>query len=101
MDSPVVLVNRFTVYGSPEEFEKAFAETSAYFREQDGFVGYTLLGHTVNPGGYVNIAHWRDEASLRRALSRPEFGRHQAALRELSTSEPELYTCRQSLAVRP
>ncbi|MDW3848638.1 antibiotic biosynthesis monooxygenase family protein [Micromonospora aurantiaca] len=101
MDGPVVFVNRFTVHGTPEEFEKTFAETSAYFGEQPGFLGHTLLRHTEDPGSYVNVAHWRDAVSFRRAVSRPEFTPHQAALRALSTGEPNLYTCRQSRTVTP
>jgi len=88
---PVTLVNSFTVRGEAEEFERVFAETSAFFTEQPGFVDHVLLRQTDAPGSYVNLARWRDQAALRAAVSRPEFAPHAAALRALSTSVPKVF----------
>ncbi|MEU6024238.1 antibiotic biosynthesis monooxygenase family protein [Micromonospora sp. NPDC048871] len=95
-DGPVVFVNRFTLRCPPEVFEKVFAETSAFVAKQPGFVQFTLLGHVEDRNSYVNVAHWRDAASFRRAVSHPDFKPHAEALRAVSTSEPNLYTCRQT-----
>jgi len=90
----VTLVNRFEVTGSVEEFEKAFHATSAYFADRPGFIDHRLLRSTQREGHYVNVARWRDERSLRAAVSRPDFAAHAQALRALATSEPEVFTSR-------
>ncbi|MFP3961857.1 antibiotic biosynthesis monooxygenase family protein [Actinomadura fulvescens] len=85
-------MNRFTVHASPAEFERAFVETAEFMARQDGFIEHTLLRHVDDEHRYVNIARWRDEAAFRAAVAAPGFGPHAAALRALSTSEPNLYT---------
>ncbi|CAM5490756.1 hypothetical protein GCM10010329_68990 [Streptomyces spiroverticillatus] len=87
----ITFINRFTVTGPAEEFEQAFDETSAFFAAQPGFVRHRLMRHLQDPGAYVNVAEWQDEESFRTALDRPEFTAHRAALRALSTSDPNLY----------
>lgn len=94
----VIFVNKFTVHGPSEEFERVFAETSEFMARQPGFLRYTLLRRADEPHSYLNIAHWSDAESLRRAVARPEFRPHATALRALSTSEPNLYTSRQSFS---
>lgn len=93
----VTLVNRFSLHGSPDEFEQAFAATSAFMGRQPGFLGHTLLRHADegNEHHYLNIAWWRDTASFRAAIDHPDFTPHAAALRALSTSKPNLYLTRQ------
>ncbi|MEX5712132.1 antibiotic biosynthesis monooxygenase family protein [Parafrankia sp. FMc6] len=98
-DGAVTFVNRFTVHASPDEFERTFVDTAEFLGEQPGFLRYTLLKHVDEQNSYVNIAHWRDVESFRRAVSQPGFKPHAEALRALSTSEPNLYTLRQSFAV--
>ncbi|PKK13867.1 MAG: antibiotic biosynthesis monooxygenase [Thermomonospora sp. CIF 1] len=93
-DGPVTLINRFTVTGSAEEFERAFATTAAYFAEQPGFIDHNLLRQTDEPRSYVNVARWTDGASLRAAVTRPEFKRHALALRAVSTSDPKVFSVR-------
>lgn len=87
----VTFVNKFTVHAAPEEFERVFAETSAFMAEQDGFITHTLMRHVEEPGSYVNVAQWRDADSFRWAVGVPRFRPHAEALRKLSTSEPNLY----------
>jgi heme-degrading monooxygenase HmoA/uncharacterized protein YndB with AHSA1/START domain len=88
----VTLVNSFTVSGSAEEFEKAFAETSAFFAEQPGFIEHSLLKKLDEPNAYVNVARWTDHRSLRQAVAKPEFQPHETALRTLATSSPKLFS---------
>ncbi|MEV4754164.1 antibiotic biosynthesis monooxygenase family protein [Micromonospora sp. NPDC049559] len=90
-NGPVTFVNRFTVRSSAEEFERVFIETSEFMAGRPGFLQNTLLRHIDGPGTYLNIAQWRDLAAFRSAVSHPEFQPHAAALREISTSEPNLY----------
>lgn len=91
----VTFVNRFSLHGSPEEFERAFAETSAFMGSQPGFLFHALLRHEGKEDQYVNIALWRDAASLRAAVGNRDFQPHASALRALSTSEPNIYLPRQ------
>ncbi|MET9522011.1 antibiotic biosynthesis monooxygenase family protein [Streptomyces coeruleorubidus] len=98
----VTFVNRFTLSGSAEDFEAAFAETAEFLCRRPGFRWHALLVPAdTGPGSadagpqYVNIAVWDDEASFRAAVAHPEFPAHAAALRALSTSEPTLYRHRQ------
>ncbi|WP_344979354.1 antibiotic biosynthesis monooxygenase family protein [Streptosporangium fragile] len=93
-------MNRFTVHASPEEFERVFAETSEFMAQQDGFLRHTLLRHTDDERSYVNIAQWRDAGAFRRAVAAPDFQPHAAALRALSTSEPNLYTPRRTVSAK-
>ncbi|GAA1427798.1 hypothetical protein GCM10009601_39620 [Streptomyces thermospinosisporus] len=88
----ITLINRFEVTGAIEEFERAFDRTSAFFAAQPGFVRHRLLRPLDGQGHFVNVADWEDEPSFRRALEQPEFAEHRAALRALSTSDPQLYT---------
>ncbi|OUD04933.1 SDR family oxidoreductase [Streptomyces swartbergensis] len=87
----ITFINTFTLSGSPEEFEEAFARTSQYMARQPGFVEHTLARHTKDPQRYVNIARWQDAESLQRAVAQPEFQGHAAALRALATSDPQMY----------
>ncbi|BCM72037.1 MULTISPECIES: antibiotic biosynthesis monooxygenase [Streptomyces] len=91
---PVTLVNKFEVTGPAEQFEEAFAATSAFFAAQPGFIEHTLHRRLDEPASYVNIARWTDNASLRAAVARPEFQPHSAALRALAVSSPELFEVR-------
>lgn len=95
---PVTLINYFMLTGPADEFEKAFAETAAFFAEQPGFLDHTLLRQLDEPNTYVNVARWSDQQALRLAVARPEFQPHSTALRELATSEPKLFSVRLEVA---
>ncbi|MFE7777877.1 antibiotic biosynthesis monooxygenase family protein [Streptomyces sp. NPDC057445] len=88
----VTFVNRFTVSGPVEEFERLFEETSAFFADRPGFVRHRLMRHADDPASYVNVAEWTDAESFRRAVTHPDFVPHATALRRLSTSDPNLFT---------
>lgn len=91
VDPAITFVNRFVVHGPTGEFERTFAQTSDFMCRQPGFLRHTLVRHVTEPAAYVNIAHWSDEESFRRALEQPEFAAHASALRALSRTEPNLY----------
>jgi deoxynogalonate / 12-deoxyaklanonic acid monooxygenase len=94
---PVTFVNMFTVRAPAGEFERVFARTASFMSSQPGFLRHTLLRNISEEGSYVNIAHWQDLASFRRALVHPDFRRHAEELRALSTSQHGLYVQRASL----
>ncbi|MGW4438707.1 antibiotic biosynthesis monooxygenase family protein [Streptomyces sp. NPDC004596] len=87
----ITFVNRFDVHGSPAEFERVFDRTSLFFSAQPGFLRHRLLRHADQPGKYVNVAEWESRTAFEQALRQPEFASHARDLRELSTSDPQLY----------
>lgn len=87
----IVFINRFTVTGDPQEFERAFAETAAHLAEQPGFIRYRLVRSGDDPHVYANVAEWETGADLRAAVRGPEFDEHARQLRRLARSEPQLY----------
>lgn len=94
----VILLNRFTVTGSPEKFEEVFKKTSEFMREQPGFMGHTLVKSLGNPNSYVNIAHWADAADHIRSVQHRDFMEHVTALAEVASSEPDLYSIVQDVS---
>ncbi|PRX51427.1 monooxygenase [Prauserella shujinwangii] len=95
-DDVVIFVNRFTVHGPAEEFERAFARSAEFMRRQPGFLHYTLSREVGREDSYLNVAYWRDSDSLRAAARDPEFQEHVAALRALSSREHGIYAPRQT-----
>lgn len=93
---PITFVNQFTVHGSPEEFERAFADTATFLTEQPGLLEYTLLRQQGRQDAYINIARWRSLAALKEAAKQPAFEAHATALRALATSQPTVYSPRRT-----
>jgi deoxynogalonate / 12-deoxyaklanonic acid monooxygenase len=87
----ITFVNRFTLTGDPEEFEKAFDETAAFLREQPGLIQYTLSRQLDDPASYINIALWESADALRAALAHPDFGNHAKAMRGLAESTGAIF----------
>jgi heme-degrading monooxygenase HmoA len=87
----ITFVNRFTVNGAPEDFERAFTETADFIRRQPGLLRYTLSRDVKDSSQYVNVALWDSADSLKVVLAHPDFASHAASLRSLATSEGTLY----------
>lgn len=87
----ITFVNRFTVNGASEDFERAFNDTAAFIRRQPGLLRYTLSRDVKDSSNYVNVALWDNAESLKVVLADPDFAGHAALLRSLSTSEGTLY----------
>jgi quinol monooxygenase YgiN len=92
----ITFVNRFTLTGDPEAFEKAFDETAAFLRAQPGLIRYTLSRQLDDPASYVNIALWESADALRAALGHPDFGNHAKAMRGLAESSGAIFAPRLS-----
>jgi heme-degrading monooxygenase HmoA len=87
----ITFVNRFTVNGASEDFERAFNETADFIRRQPGLLRYTLSRDVRDSSQYINVAHWDTAESLKVVLAHPDFASHAATLRSLATSEGTLY----------
>jgi monooxygenase len=94
----VTFINRFTVHAPPEVFERVFADTAQFMADQPGCLGFSLMRHIDRADSYVNIAHWVDAASLRRAVAQPAFRPHAAALQQISRSDSDLFLPCQTVA---
>lgn len=98
----VTFVNTFDVHGSPEEFERVFAEISEFMAAQSGFIQYTLSRH-IDPdrkNHYVNVALWDDVESWRNAVEHPGFQAHAKEIRSRCTNVANMYAPRQAYSAR-
>jgi long-chain acyl-CoA synthetase len=88
----VIIVNKFTLTASPEEFEEAFEASASFMRAQPGFIRHTLVKSLRDPNIYVNIAEWQEAADQMRALQGPGFKDHIEALAKVGRADPDLYS---------
>jgi long-chain acyl-CoA synthetase len=84
----LVLVNKFVLTASPEEFEKVFTETAEFMLRQPGFLSYRLVRSDTDPAVYINIAEWTDRESLLSLKDRPEMIRHRAEIKTVAVPDP-------------
>jgi long-chain acyl-CoA synthetase len=88
----VVMVNRFELNSSPEEFEQVWKSSSEFMRRQPGFINFRLLRSLRRPDVYVNIAFWESAEDHQRALGSDEFQAHVRDLAAVAKAEPDLYS---------
>jgi long-chain acyl-CoA synthetase len=86
----VTLVNKFTVTGQPEEFEKIWEASSDFMRRQPGFVSFRLVRSLREPNIYINIAEWENAESHQRVMRGEGFQQHIAELGKVSRPDPVL-----------
>ena len=86
------MVNKFTVFGDPEEFEEVWLSSADFMRDQQGFVGFRLLRSVMDPLVYINVAEWATVEDHQRVLQGPDFQSHIKELAALATPEPNLCT---------
>lgn len=61
-------INRFTVTGDTEEFERILGEINAYMSAQPGFRRHRLYRSVKDPNVYVETAEWESAELHREAL---------------------------------
>ena len=84
----LVLINKFVVTGSAEEFEKVFTETAEFMRGRPGFLRYRLVRSDSDPAVYINIAEWADREALLSMADRPEMVEHRERIRTVAIPDP-------------
>ncbi|MFI7499851.1 antibiotic biosynthesis monooxygenase family protein [Streptomyces sp. NPDC049687] len=87
----VTLINKFTVKGDFDAFERIWAQSAEFMRSQKGFIGFKLHRSLSRPDIYVNVALWESQADHQRVLASREFGEHIKELAALSVPDPDLY----------
>lgn len=88
----VTLINKFTVKGNFDEFERIWAESADFMRSQKGFIGFKLHRSLSRPDVYVNVALWESPDDHRRVLASAEFGEHVKQLAAVAEPDPDLYS---------
>ncbi len=86
----VTLVNKFTVTGRPEDFERIWKASSEFMLTQPGFISFRLMRSISDPNIYFNVAEWADAQSHVRVMRSEEFQVHIAELATVAKPEPHL-----------
>ncbi|HEX4725575.1 MAG TPA: antibiotic biosynthesis monooxygenase family protein [Pseudonocardiaceae bacterium] len=85
-----MLVNKFTVVGNPDEFERIWQASSEFMRHQPGFVSFRLVRSVREPQVYFNIAEWADVAAHEWVVRSPAFQEHISELAKVAKPEPSM-----------
>jgi heme-degrading monooxygenase HmoA len=89
---PVVLLNKFTV--KPEDvdqFLNVFADTTAMFKQQPGFISAQLHRGIGNSTTYFNYVVWESAQHFKQAFEKPEFLSNMARILPNVVMSPHLF----------
>lgn len=78
MSSVVVVGDIYTLAGRSHEIVELLRETQERARLEPGCVGYTLAEVVADPGRYVVIQEWRDDAAFQAHYASDTFRAYQA-----------------------
>ncbi|MCP2262593.1 Quinol monooxygenase YgiN [Streptoalloteichus tenebrarius] len=87
----IVLVNKMTIKGSPEEYERLYARAGAFMETQEGLISYQLVRSQTDPRTYFNVAVWRDASDFERAGRDERF--HAMFAEMVDLVEPDQHIC--------
>jgi len=91
-DSPVVLINLFTVDASEEEaLMKAWAHDADFMKAQPGYISTQMHKGIGGSATFVNYAIWQDVESFRNAFQHPEFQKRLAEYPASAVARPHLF----------
>jgi len=85
------VINRLTVTGDAEEFERILGKITEYMSAQPGFLGHTLYRSRRNPKVYVEIAHWASAEQHRAAMQGDGFRSQVKLLGAHAVPEPDVF----------
>ena len=87
----ITLINKVTVTGDPEEFQRVHAELAEHMRVQPGARRFQLLRSPQDPAVYVEVAEWESRDHHKAALDGPGFMDKARSLRALASFERAMY----------
>jgi heme-degrading monooxygenase HmoA len=91
-DSPVVLVNIFTVdQGEADSLIEAWTRDAEFMKRQRGFISTQLHRGIGNSSAFLNYAVWESVAAFKTAFGSPEFQRQVAAYPPSAVVRPHLF----------
>jgi quinol monooxygenase YgiN len=86
----VGLVDIYTQIPRREEVRELMRSTELSVREQPGCISYTFAETLDDPGHYVVVQEWRDEASVAQHYASPAFAEYQERIAGLLVRTSEL-----------
>ena len=86
----VTLVNKFTVTGNSDDFERIWKASSEFMLDQPGFISFQLIRSLTDRSVYFNVAEWADPESHTRVMRSAAFQSHIAELATVARPEPNL-----------
>jgi heme-degrading monooxygenase HmoA len=86
----VVFVNKVTVVGKAEDFERVYGNIAEYLRTRPGLVRYQLLRSQKDPDTYFNVAEWETQEFFAAAMAEPEFRARLKLLENVIKGDPHV-----------
>jgi quinol monooxygenase YgiN len=86
----VVVGDIYALVGRVDELVELLRETQERARSEPGCVGYAFAEVVRDPGHYVVVQEWHDEASLEAHYTSPTFRRYQDRVGELLARPSEV-----------
>ncbi|WP_116199115.1 antibiotic biosynthesis monooxygenase family protein [Amycolatopsis circi] len=87
----IVLVNKMTVLGSAETYERLYERAGRYMEEQPGLIRYQLARSQKQPDVYFNVAEWETAEAFEQAARGERFAELLADLTGLVESDQDVY----------
>jgi heme-degrading monooxygenase HmoA len=87
----VTVINRLTVTGDRDEFERILGELTAYMKRQPGFLSHHLYRSVRDPNVYVEFGEWRDAVDHQRAMKGEEFLSRVPEIMKHAKAEPDVF----------
>lgn len=89
LSRPVTVVNRFTVKGEAEKFEREFLEHAEFLRHQPGFDRYATVRLVNQPECYVHLGYWRNLEAFVDVVHHETFLAHAQRLGSMVETEAD------------
>ncbi|MEC4017651.1 antibiotic biosynthesis monooxygenase family protein [Streptomyces sp. H27-D2] len=89
LSRPVTVVNRFTVKGDPQKFEREFREHSQFLRRQKDFEYLVTVQLVDQPQVYAHLAHWRSLEGFIEVVHAETFLKHVQRLGPMVDTEAD------------
>ena len=97
----VVVGEIHSLLGRRDELLELLLDTQARVREEPGCVMYAFAEVVGEPGAFLVVQEWRDEAALEHHYRSPPFRRYQEAVGDLLARPSDLRVHRVSETLRP
>jgi len=86
----VIFLNKLTLLGSAEQFERHFRPVADFMLAQPGIVRFVLARSQKDASVYFMVAEWTDAGSFEQATQQVEFRSRYAELKPFIKGDPHL-----------
>ncbi|GLW74454.1 hypothetical protein Kpho02_67520 [Kitasatospora phosalacinea] len=87
----VTVINKLTVIGEADEFERSISAITDFMKQQPGFVSHQLYRSRNNPEVYVETAQWTAPELHRAAMTADAFRKLVVGLGKVAKAEPDVF----------